>query len=207
MITFAANAAPIDRSRRLHAGAAADRGDGEGFSARLSHPGRAARARAARLRGVGCDDGHDTARPPGSCRRSAPCGCRRVPTTRAACRETCGCARSICAQTHRASLPRRCCVVNVPPLLRELILAATEMPIAYDERGRDGRVMRLILDELRGAERSAAASPAARGPSPGAASAMRSFARRRIPARSRHGPTPPARARARSRGASARRPA
>ena len=48
-------------------------------------------------------------------------------------------------------LPRRCCVVNVPPLLRELILAATEMPIAYDERGRDGRVMRLILDELCGA--------------------------------------------------------
>ena len=46
-------------------------------------------------------------------------------------------------------LPRRCCVMNVPALLRELILAATEMPLVYDERGRDGRVMRLILDELR----------------------------------------------------------
>jgi AraC-like DNA-binding protein len=47
-----------------------------------------------------------------------------------------------------ARLPHRCCVVNVSPLLRELILAATEMPVVYDERGRDGRVMRLIMDEL-----------------------------------------------------------
>jgi AraC-like DNA-binding protein len=45
-------------------------------------------------------------------------------------------------------LPRLCCVMNVSPLLRELILAATEMPLAYDERGRDGRVMRLVMDEL-----------------------------------------------------------
>ena len=49
------------------------------------------------------------------------------------------------------ALPRRCGVMNVSPLLRELILAATEMPLTYDERGRDGRVMRLILDELRAA--------------------------------------------------------
>jgi AraC-like DNA-binding protein len=48
-----------------------------------------------------------------------------------------------------AGLPRRCCVMNVTPLLRELILAATEMPLAYGERGRDARVMRLVLDELR----------------------------------------------------------
>jgi AraC-like DNA-binding protein len=39
----------------------------------------------------------------------------------------------------------------VTALLRELVLAATEMPLAYDERGRDGRVMRLIMDELRAA--------------------------------------------------------
>lgn len=51
------------------------------------------------------------------------------------------------------AMPDRCCVVAVPPLLRELILAATRMPHEYDERGRDGRVMRLVLDEL-------AASPA-----------------------------------------------
>jgi AraC-like DNA-binding protein len=49
------------------------------------------------------------------------------------------------------ALPQRCCVMSVSPLLRELILAATEMPLAYEERGRDGRVMRLILDELRSA--------------------------------------------------------
>jgi AraC-like DNA-binding protein len=48
-------------------------------------------------------------------------------------------------------LPARCCVVNVSPLLRELILAATRMPVLYDRRGRDGRVMTLILDELKGA--------------------------------------------------------
>jgi len=49
------------------------------------------------------------------------------------------------------ALPRRCEVMNVSALLRELILAATEMPLAYDKRGRDGRVMRLILDELQAA--------------------------------------------------------
>src|SRR5215475_15074974 len=49
------------------------------------------------------------------------------------------------------ALPPRCGVMNVSALLRELILAATEMPLAYDKRGRDGRVMRLILDELRAA--------------------------------------------------------
>jgi AraC-like DNA-binding protein len=46
------------------------------------------------------------------------------------------------------AMPERCCVVTVSPLLRELILEATRVPQAYDERGRDGRVMRLVLDEL-----------------------------------------------------------
>ena len=48
-----------------------------------------------------------------------------------------------------ARLPGRCCVMNVTPLRRELVLAARRCRVAYDERGRDGRVMRLILDELR----------------------------------------------------------
>ena len=52
-----------------------------------------------------------------------------------------------------AAMPQRCCVVTVSPLLRELILEATRLPRDYDEHGRDGRVMRLVLDEL-------AASPA-----------------------------------------------
>jgi AraC-like DNA-binding protein len=46
------------------------------------------------------------------------------------------------------ALPARCCVVSVSPLLRELILAATAMPVLYNQRGRDGRIMALILDEL-----------------------------------------------------------
>lgn len=46
------------------------------------------------------------------------------------------------------AMPAHCCVVNVSPLLRELIVEATRLPVRYDERGRDGRLMRLVLDEL-----------------------------------------------------------
>ena len=45
-------------------------------------------------------------------------------------------------------MPRGCEVFEVTPLLRELILRATELPIEYEERGPAGRVMRLLLDEL-----------------------------------------------------------
>jgi AraC-like DNA-binding protein len=45
-------------------------------------------------------------------------------------------------------MPRECEVFEVTPLLRELILRATELPLEYDERGAAGRVMRLLLDEL-----------------------------------------------------------
>ena len=45
-------------------------------------------------------------------------------------------------------MPAACHVLPVTPLLRELIQRATEMPVDYDENGADGRVMRLILDEL-----------------------------------------------------------
>lgn len=48
----------------------------------------------------------------------------------------------------RGDLPEACRVFEVSDLLRELILAAVRMPIEYDEAGRDGRVMRLILDEI-----------------------------------------------------------
>jgi AraC-like DNA-binding protein len=47
------------------------------------------------------------------------------------------------------SLPPHCSVIAVSPLLRELILRAVELPILYDEGGADGRVMSLILDEIR----------------------------------------------------------
>ena len=45
-------------------------------------------------------------------------------------------------------MPSRCEVLEVTPLLRELILRATELPLEYDERGPAGRIMRLLLDEL-----------------------------------------------------------
>jgi AraC-like DNA-binding protein len=48
-----------------------------------------------------------------------------------------------------ASLPARCCVVAVSPLLRELILRAVDLPLLYDEAGAAGRVMALIIDEIR----------------------------------------------------------
>jgi AraC-like DNA-binding protein len=48
-----------------------------------------------------------------------------------------------------AGLPETCRVITVSPLLRELILRAMEVPARYDEDGPEGRVMALILDELR----------------------------------------------------------
>lgn len=54
-----------------------------------------------------------------------------------------------------ASLPvrqqRDCEVLSVTPLLRELIVRATELPVIYDETGPAAAVITLILDEIRGA--------------------------------------------------------
>jgi AraC-like DNA-binding protein len=36
----------------------------------------------------------------------------------------------------------------VSPLLRELIVRATALPVLYDEKGPDGRLMQMILDEI-----------------------------------------------------------
>ena len=41
-----------------------------------------------------------------------------------------------------------CCVVGISPLLRELIGAAADIACPYAEDSRDGRLMRLLLDEL-----------------------------------------------------------
>jgi AraC-like DNA-binding protein len=41
-------------------------------------------------------------------------------------------------------------VLSVSPLLRELIVRATELPLQYDEKGPAGHVVALILAELRG---------------------------------------------------------
>ncbi|VTU16395.1 AraC family transcriptional regulator [Variovorax sp. PBL-E5] len=45
-------------------------------------------------------------------------------------------------------LPRRSQAVGISPLLRELILAATEVEQPYADNSRAGRLMRLLLDEL-----------------------------------------------------------
>ncbi|MCC7272505.1 MAG: helix-turn-helix transcriptional regulator [Alphaproteobacteria bacterium] len=50
-----------------------------------------------------------------------------------------------------ADLPRGCTVIEVSPLLRELIVAATAEPVEYDEAGRGGHIIALLLDELRAA--------------------------------------------------------
>ncbi|WP_296348017.1 helix-turn-helix transcriptional regulator [Reyranella sp.] len=47
-----------------------------------------------------------------------------------------------------AGMPEVCRVLQVSPLLRELIVRATELPMHYDERGAAGHVVALILDEL-----------------------------------------------------------
>lgn len=46
-------------------------------------------------------------------------------------------------------LPAQCTVVAVSPLLRELIVRATELPLLYDEQGPPARVMAVLIDELR----------------------------------------------------------
>jgi AraC-like DNA-binding protein len=45
-------------------------------------------------------------------------------------------------------LPREPRTVGISALLRELILAATEIPLPYAPDSRDGRLLRLVLDEL-----------------------------------------------------------
>ena len=48
-----------------------------------------------------------------------------------------------------AHLPAQCCVLSVSPLLRELMAAAAEVPLDWEPDTRDGRLMMLLLDELR----------------------------------------------------------
>jgi len=49
-----------------------------------------------------------------------------------------------------AAMPSVCRVLSVSPLLRELIVRATELPVQYDETGPAGHVVALILSELQG---------------------------------------------------------
>lgn len=49
----------------------------------------------------------------------------------------------------RADLPASCQIVQISPLLRELILTSLTLPESYLPRSRDERVYELILDEIR----------------------------------------------------------
>lgn len=48
-----------------------------------------------------------------------------------------------------AGMPASCAVLDVTPLLRELVVRAAALPEMYDERGDDGLLMRLLLAEIR----------------------------------------------------------
>lgn len=48
-----------------------------------------------------------------------------------------------------AGMPLTCVVLNVTPLLRELIVRAVALPAAYAEDGEDGLLMRLLMAEIR----------------------------------------------------------
>jgi AraC-like DNA-binding protein len=64
------------------------------------------------------------------------------------CRGAVACRTLYVDETAITGLPASARVIEVSDLLRELIVEATHMPVEYDEAGRDGRVMALILDEL-----------------------------------------------------------
>lgn len=48
-----------------------------------------------------------------------------------------------------AGMPSSCAVLDVTPLLRELIVRAAALPETYDERGDDGLLLRLLMVEIR----------------------------------------------------------
>lgn len=48
----------------------------------------------------------------------------------------------------RVGLIDTCRVLEVSDLMRELILEVMKLPIEYDESGRDGRIVALVLDEI-----------------------------------------------------------
>lgn len=48
-----------------------------------------------------------------------------------------------------AGMPSTCVVLNVTPLVKELIVRAVALPAAYDENGDDGLLMRLLMAEIR----------------------------------------------------------
>ena len=81
-------------------------------------------------------------------RRSARYGCRRDGARDAGARRGPLAHRLCPAAVLPARIPRVPRGVMVSPLLRELIVRAAGLPLLYDERGREGRLMAVLLDEL-----------------------------------------------------------
>ena len=63
-----------------------------------------------------------------------------------------------------AGLPQRCRVIEVSPLLHALLHEAVDLPAEYELEGRDGRVMALLLDEIRAMPELALSTPLPREP-------------------------------------------
>lgn len=57
--------------------------------------------------------------------------------------------RSVYVHPDVPGLPDGCCVVTVSPLLRELILTAMDIADGFDPNGRDGRLVQVLLDQVR----------------------------------------------------------
>lgn len=56
--------------------------------------------------------------------------------------------RTLYAEAEAVTLPRECCVVAVDPLVKELLIAASEFGGDYPEDGPAHRLIRVILDRL-----------------------------------------------------------
>jgi len=70
--------------------------------------------------------------------------------------------RSLYVKTASAvGMPVSCAVLEVTPLLRELVLRASELPPEYDESGDDGLLMQLLMAEMRRVPRCALELPLA----------------------------------------------
>ncbi len=50
------------------------------------------------------------------------------------------------------SMPDTCCVISVSTLLKEMLVHAATMPAEYDEVGAEGRLMQVLMDQIREAK-------------------------------------------------------
>jgi len=51
-------------------------------------------------------------------------------------------------QRFAKQLPRKCCVLQLSGLLRELVISAADIGLTYDENGPAGRIMQVLIDQI-----------------------------------------------------------